>query len=85
MTQNIPVYSTNIPGGGPQQPCTDFTSSTPVYSTYTGELVGYGPIAKGTICDAPVGHFKYGQPYHVIELTPTNNAYMAHDPYVFPY
>jgi hypothetical protein len=35
---NIPVYNINIPGGGIQRQAPSITESTPVYSSYTGNL-----------------------------------------------
>ncbi len=61
--------------GGSQQPAV-ITNSTPVYSCYTGELIGSGPIPIGTICDSPPGSGMNGQPYHVIEAAP-NGTFMA--------
>ena len=74
----IPVKSINVPNGGLQMPPPSITSETPVYSTYTGNLIGYGPIPKGTLCDAPVTERNYGKPYHVVVYNPLNESYMAH-------
>jgi hypothetical protein len=49
-----------------------------VYSSYTGNLICYGSIPYGTICDAPYGDPHYGKPYHVVEYNEVNNSYMAH-------
>lgn len=54
---------------------------TPVYSSYTGNLIGNGPLTYGIPTDAPKGYPNYGTNYHVIEYNPANNSYMAHDPY----
>jgi hypothetical protein len=79
---NIPVYNLNMPNGGIQKPVTDFTNNTPVYSSYTGNLVSNGPIKVGTLSDAPVGHKNFGTPFHVIErveLPGSKSVFMAHD------
>jgi hypothetical protein len=75
---NLPVYNINVPGGGIQRQAPNITSSTPVYSSYTGNLVSHGNISRGTISDAPFGHSNYGRPFHVIEFNPLNNSYMTH-------
>ena len=79
-TNYIPCKSLNVPGGGLQQ-SVSISSDTPVYSTYTGELVSMGPIPYGTKCDAPIGDPNHGKFFHVIEFNPANNSYMAHDPW----
>jgi len=80
-TNTLPIFSLNVPGGGPQQPVS-MTNTTPVYSSYTGNLIGYGPMNYGVKTDAPVGHPNYGTNYHVIEYNPANKSYMAHDPHI---
>jgi hypothetical protein len=77
MSKNIPVFNINVPYGGPQ-PAAFVTSDTPIFSSYTGNLIGYGPIGWGTPNDAPIGNHNYGKPFHVIEFNPSNNSYMAH-------
>ena len=74
----IPVHNLNVPNGGPQTPVT-ITTSTPVYSSYTGNLIGHGPISFGTPTDAPIGHPNHGTNFHVVEFNPANNSFMAHD------
>jgi hypothetical protein len=76
-SKNIPVFNLNVPGGGLQKPVS-IGPNTPVYSSYTGELISNGPIAKGTISDAPKSNPNYGKPFHVIEHNPVNNTFMAH-------
>lgn len=44
----------------------DISSSTPIYSHYTGKLIGYGSIPQGTICDAPHGNSHYCLKYAII-------------------
>jgi hypothetical protein len=73
----IPVHDLNAPHGGPQQPAS-VGNNQPVYSSYTGNLVGYGPIPKGTQSDAPPGNPNHAKPYHVIVLNPANQSYMSH-------
>lgn len=73
----VPVHNINVPNGGPQQPMT-IPSDAPVYSSYTGNLVGYGPQRFGVRSDAPIGHSNYGQNFHVIVHNPANNSYMEH-------
>lgn len=75
---NIPVFNINIPGGGSQQRVF-IDENTPVYSSYTGQLVGYGPIQRNQIMtDAPRGHPRHGQYFHVIEFNPVNGSHMVH-------
>lgn len=79
MSSNyIPVYSLNVPNGG--VPGKVFISpNTPVYSSYTGELIGYGQIPRNSIMtDAPFGHSRHGKPFHVVVKNPVNDTYMAH-------
>lgn len=75
---NVPVYNINKPGGGPQPKAPTVTTNTPVYSSYTGELIGYGPITYGTVNDAPKEHPNYNKSYRVIEYNPCNKTFMAH-------
>lgn len=74
----IPCYNLGAPGipGGLIQ----ITPNTPIYSSYTGDLIGYGSIPIGTICDAPRNNQKYNQPFHVIEKD-SNGNFMAHRQY----
>ena len=76
-TKTVPVFDLNVPNGGMQKKI-NIPSDAPVYSSYTGEKVGNGPLAKGTICDAPPSHPNHGKPFHVIEHNPVNNTWMAH-------
>lgn len=75
----IPVYNLNVPNGGPQGPPLIISGDQPVFSSYTGELICNGPVLKGTICDAPIGHANYGKPFHVIEFNPVNGSLMGHN------
>jgi hypothetical protein len=77
MSNNIPVYNINVPYGGVQQSAFVY-SDTPIFSSYTGNFIGNGPIGWGVRNDAPQGHSNYGKPFHVIEYNPANNSYMAH-------
>lgn len=78
MSRNfIPVKSINVPNGGLQQ-VVSVTESTPIFSSYTGNFVGYGPIPFGTISDAPYGDKNYNNPFHVIVHNPVNNTFMVH-------
>ena len=74
---NVPVHNINVPGGGIQQPMS-IPANAPVYSSYTGNLVGYGPQPFGVRCDAPQGHPNFGQNFHVIVHNPANNSFMEH-------
>ena len=77
MKDYIPVHNLNYPNGGaPSAP--PITNSTPVYSSYTGNLIGSGNIPYSTTCDAPAGHPNYGKDYHAVIYNPANNSYMAH-------
>lgn len=75
--KNLPVYDINVPGGGPQQTVV-IKSDTPIYSSYTGDLIQYGPIGYNVRCDAPIGHPNYGKDFHVIERIRDIDAFMAH-------
>ena len=77
---HVPVYNLNVPYGGLQGPPMIISPTTPVYSSYTGDLVGYGPLAQGTPNDAPKNHPNYKKNFHVVEYNPANNSYMAHAP-----
>ena len=72
------AYNVNIPGGGDQGPPIKISEDQPIYSSYTGQLIGYGGIPYGTICDAQVGTRNHGMTYHAIVYNPLNNSYMAH-------
>jgi hypothetical protein len=75
--KTVPVHNLNVPNGGPQNPIT-IPSNAPVHSSYTGNLLGYGPQPTGVKCDAPRGHPNYGKDFHVIEYNPANNSWMEH-------
>ncbi len=77
MPKHVPVYNLNVPGGGPQTPVA-ILSNTPVYSSYTGNLIGYGPLQTGVRCDAPIGNPNFNKNYHVVEYNPANQTFMAH-------
>lgn len=77
--KTIPTFDINTPGGG-EQKTVNITKDDPVYSSYTGNLIGYGPIGYGVRTDAPLGHPNYGKSYHVIEHVSVNNSWMAHNP-----
>lgn len=72
----IPAYDLNEPNGGPQRPVTVMPKQK-IYSSYTGNLIGIGPIPKGTITDAPPGNPFYKKPFHVIEVN-RKGQYMMH-------
>ena len=78
MPKHIPVYDLNKPDGGNQIPVS-LGPNTPVYSTYTGRLVGYGPIPYGVPGDAPLGHDNYGLNFHVVTYSRTDNSFMVHN------
>ncbi len=75
-TGYIPVINLGSPGAY-YQPAPPVTQNTPVYSTFTGHQIGYGPIPVGTRNDAPQGHYGYGQNYHTVMYNPANGAHMA--------
>jgi hypothetical protein len=56
---------------------TDLPATTPIYSAYTGNLIAYGSIPNGTICDAPPEFTQNGLPFRVIfcDDTGTYTAY----------
>lgn len=74
----IPNYSTNVPYRGIQKPVS-IGEDEPVYSSYTGEKIGYGPIPYGVPTDAAEGQSGFGKNYHVIVLNSANGKWMAHD------
>ena len=74
----IPCWSINTPGAGSQGPPMVISNHQPVYSTYSGVLVGHGPIPYGMPGDAPAYHPNYGKDFHVVEYNPANGSYMAH-------
>ena len=73
--KNIPVFDGGAPGV-PQRQNMTIGPDDPVYSVYTGEVVGYGNIPVGTPGDAPVGHHNHGKDFHAIQFY--NDAYMIH-------
>lgn len=75
----IPVHPLNVAFGGIPQAPPQVTSSTPVYSNYTGNLIGYGQIAKGTPNDAPSNNPQHGGVFHVIQYNIANKQFIAHN------
>jgi hypothetical protein len=73
----IPVFDRNSPNAGSPQPVI-ISPDTPVYSAYTSNLIGYGPIKWNTPNDAPEGNKQYKGTYHGIIYTKIDNTYMAH-------
>lgn len=51
----------------------------PVYSDYTGNLIGYGPVPWGTMSDAPVGHKMHDKIFHGVILNGVGE-YRVHSP-----
>ena len=78
MPKFIPTHSTNVPYGGIQQPV-HISNNDPVYSSYTGKKIGYGPIQYGVPTDAVKGQSGYGKNYHVIVFNSANGKWMAHN------
>lgn len=78
MSSYLPVKRLNIPNGGNQGSDLSVPDNEPTYSSYTGNLIGYGNIPRGTTCDAPEGHANFGKDFHVVEYNEANNSYMAH-------
>lgn len=75
---SIPIHNLNVPNGGLQQPA-PFSSTTPVYSSYTGNLIGKGPIQTGKVkTDVTAGHSAYDKTFNVIVYNPANNSHMAY-------
>ena len=62
---NVPGFSTFV------------NANTPVFSSYTGQLISYGPVKVGTISDAPIGNPNHNKPFHVIEID-SNGNHMMH-------
>ena len=73
------AHNLNVPGGGPQGPPIKISEDEPIYSSYTGELIGYGGIDHGVKVDAPKGEKNYGDNYHAIIFNPVNKTFLAHD------
>lgn len=76
--KHIPCFPVNIPNGGPQKPPMMIPTGQPVYSDYTGNLIGMGPIPYGVRCDAPITNKNYGKDFHGVLYV--NGYYVAHDP-----
>ena len=74
--KNIPVININPPNGGPQRPLNDVPEDQPVYSCYTGELIGYGGVPHETITDAPLG--QHNGHYRVVQYNQSNGLYLAY-------
>lgn len=72
------AFNLNRPGGGPQGPPIKINDDDPIYSSYTGDLICYGGIPRGTITDAPKGDANYGKPFHAIERNPIDGSLMAY-------
>ncbi|AEX62042.1 hypothetical protein CE11_01062 [Megavirus courdo11] len=50
----------------------------PVYSMYTGNIIGFGPIDINTMTDVGPEHPKYGIAFFVIAHDPINYTWVAH-------
>ena len=74
----IQAFNINVSNGKDQKPPFIVPYDQPVYSTYTGNFIGYGPIPKGTMSDTPIWHKNHGKPFHVIDVNPTTNDHMMH-------
>ena len=75
--KNIPVYH----GGkiGIMQPNPPpLTSTTPIVSVYSGNVVAHGGIPWGTPNDAVKGQPNYGGNFHVINYNYADGNYYAH-------
>lgn len=79
MKRTIPVHSINVPNGGIQQPVY-IKPTDPIYSSYTGQFIGYGSIPYGVPTDAIKGQSGYGKNYHVVVYNQVNGSWMAHNP-----
>ena len=75
-TKYIPIHCDNTPYAGPQKTAT-IKPNQPVYSNYTSELVGYGPIPYGVPNDAPQGNPNYKKTFQAINVDIYGN-YMVH-------
>lgn len=63
---------------GMPSPAPSPSQTTPVYSSYTQKLIGYGPIPFGTPNDAPSSSKQFGGNFRVVEWCPIINIYRAH-------
>ncbi|AQN67972.1 hypothetical protein [Saudi moumouvirus] len=70
----IPAY--NIDGTNTE--ILSVPDDIPVYSMYTGNIIGFGNILWGTLTDAPIGHKKHGEKFYVIVYNPEYNMWLAH-------
>nr|WBF70299.1 hypothetical protein [Megavirus caiporensis] len=50
----------------------------PVYSMYTGNIIGFGPIDINIMTDVDPEHPKYGITFFVIAHDPINYTWVAH-------
>ena len=64
--KTLPVFNIGMPG------------DASVYSSYSRELVGYGPMPYGMPNDALPWQNNYGKDFHVIEYNPCNDTFMMH-------
>src|SRR3989338_1842808 len=80
MSKFIPCYEIPLPNSNIQKSQITIKNDEPVYSCYTSQLIGYGPIPYGTKTDALPIHNGYGKDYHVVELIYGKNGqyYSAH-------
>jgi hypothetical protein len=72
----IKTFSTGevgIPGGNSLR----ISPSTPIYSSYTGEIIGYGCIQYNTSTDVATGN-GVGKVYHAVECNPITGTCLAH-------
>ena len=74
----VPVWNLNTPDGGLQGPPMTISPTTPVYSSYTSKLIGFGSLETGIPTDAPEDHPNYNKNFHVVVYNPVNDSYMAH-------
>jgi hypothetical protein len=72
--KHLPVWDAGEPNR-PQVPVV-LPENAPVYSVYSGNIVGYGPRPFGVPCDAPKGHPNYGKNFHVIQKHSDGNFVM---------
>nr|AEX63219.1 hypothetical protein mv_R1017 [Moumouvirus Monve] len=70
----IPAYNINGTNNIPLS----VPDNVPVYSMYTGNIIGFGNIPWGTLTDAPAGHKKHGKKFYIIAYNPEYDLWLAH-------
>ncbi|BCS82682.1 hypothetical protein QLL95_gp0193 [Cotonvirus japonicus] len=75
-TKYIPAYDLDLCSGKNHNKTITVPHNQHVVSMYTGDIVGFGPIALGTKTDVEPGHPKYGEDFYVISHV--SGMWLAH-------